>query len=362
MDSRNGASGASPVASDGDAAPSDRFGHLFDLIGDAVVEIELVDTTPVVRTVNEAFETVFGYDREAVLGESLNEFIIPDAPDAQASAFDERTAAGKPNHAIVRRRTATGVRDFLYRGVPYERADGRQFGFAIYSDITEQRTYERHIHVIHRILRHNLRNELTVILGAAAMLDSETDDPAVRERVATIRRHARELAALGKEARTLERVLTGDRRTRSLDVVPFCRQACESVRENTAGEISLDVPDTLRVDGIPELQTAIEGVVENAVVHNTGDPSVRVEARWEPKRIVVEVTDDGPGIPESERTAVFDRGEDITQLQHGSGLGLWLARCAVEVCDGRLEYERAEGLTTVRLILRPGNGESAESA
>ena len=344
------------------AGASDRFGHLFDLIDDAVVEIELVDTTPVVRAVNEAFEDVFGYDRAAVLGESLNRFIIPDAAEGTASSFDERTAAGKANHAIVRRETATGVRDFLYRGVPYERADGRQFGFAIYSDITEQRTYERHIHVIHRILRHNLRNELTVILGAAAMLDAEVDDPAVGERVAKIRRHAQELATLGKEARTLERVLTGDRRTRSLDVVPFCRQACESVRESTAGEITLDAPDTLRVEGIPELQTAIEGLVENAVVHNTDDPHVRVAARWGPKRIVVEITDDGPGIPDSERTAVFGRGEDITQLQHGSGLGLWLARCAVEVCDGRLEYERSEGLTTVRVILRPGRDGGAPPA
>lgn len=341
---------------------SDRFGYLFDLIGDAVVEIELVDTTPVVRTVNEAFEDVFGYDRAEVLGESLNEFIIPDARDAKANSFDERTAAGKPNHALVRRKTATGVRDFLYRGIPYERADGRQFGFAIYSDITEQRTYERHIQVIHRILRHNLRNELTVILGAAAMLDSEIDDPAVRERVAKIRRHARELTTISEEARTLERVLTEDRTTQSIDVVPFCRQACESVRENTDPvEVSLDVPDTLRVDGIPELQTAVEGVVENAVVHNTGEPTVRVAARREPKRTVVEVTDDGPGIPETERTAVFGRGEDITQLRHGSGLGLWLARCAVAVCDGHLEYERAGGLTTVRLILRPADEGSAEA-
>lgn len=351
----NPASGNRPVDGDDAAGPSDRFGHLFDLIDDAVVEIELVETTPVVRTVNEAFEEVFGYDRAAVVGESLNDFIIPDARDGKASAFDERTAAGKHNHAIVRRRTATGVREFLYRGVPYERADGRQFGFAIYSDITEQRTYERHIHVIHRILRHNLRNELTVIMGAAAMLDAETDDPVFRERVAKIRRHARELATLGKEAQTLERVLTEDRRPRSLDVAPFCRQACESVRENAdAAAITLDVPDRLRVEGIPELQTAIEGLVENAVVHPPGEPTVRVEARWEPRRIVVEITDDGPGIPESERLPVFGDLDDITQLQHGSGLGLWLARCAVEVCDGHLEYERAEGLTTVRLILRPG--------
>lgn len=336
------------------SGPSDRFGYLFHLIDDAVVELEFVETKPVVRAVNDAFEELFGYDRERVLDESINEFIIPDTEDEQAISFDERTASGKANHAIVRRRTATGIREFLYRGVPYERADGRQFGFAIYSDITEQRTYERHIQVIHRILRHNLRNELTVVLGATAMLEAEADTPAVRERAAQIRRHAQELSTIGKEAKTLEQLLTKDRNPRSFDIIPLCTQACESVGRSTGVNVAFSGPDTLRVTGVPELQTAIEGLVENAVVHSNDDPQVRVTARWEPKRIIIEITDDGPGIPESERAPVFD-GDDITQLRHGTGLGLWLARCTVEASDGHIEYERTDdGWTVLRLILRPG--------
>ena len=336
------------------ADPSDRFGHLFHLIDDAVVEIEIADTTPVVRAVNAAFEDIFGYDRESVLGNSLNEFIIPDVQDTEATSFDERTAAGKANHAIVQRQTAMGIREFLYRGIPYEREDGRQFGFAIYSDITEQRTYERHIHVIHRILRHNLRNELTVILGAAAMLESHSEDPKIRRRAEQIRQHARNLSTIGKEAQTLERILTADRQPQSLDLVPFCRQACEAVRRNTAGgHISLDAPERLRVSGVPELQTAIEGLIENAVIHNSDEPTVHVRARYETKRIIIEIADDGPGIPDSERAPVFDN-DDITQLQHGTGLGLWLARCIIEVCDGHLEYDRTDdGWTVLRLSLRP---------
>jgi PAS domain S-box-containing protein len=225
-----------------EADPSGRFGRLFNLIGDAVVEIELVDTTPIVRSVNAGFESVFGYDRETVVGTSLNEFIIPEGHDTEATSFDERTAVGKPNHAIVRRQTATGVREFLYRGIPYEGTDGRRFGFAIYSDITEQRTYERHIQVIHRLLRHNLRNELTVILGATEMLESDAERDAVAERAAQIRSHAQNLASLGKEAQVLERVLTGEIEPRPLDLAPLCAQACQSVRQTTSGGVvTLDV-------------------------------------------------------------------------------------------------------------------------
>lgn len=331
---------------------SDRFGHLFDLIGDAVVEIELVDTTPVVRAVNPAFEEIFGYDERSVLGESLNEFIVPERHATDADSFDERTAAGKPNHAIVRRQTATGVREFLYRGVPYEGPNGHRFGFAIYSDITEQRTYERHIQVIHRILRHNLRNELSVIMGTSQLLETETNREDIERRAAQITQHAHELASLGKEAQTLERILTEDRQPEPIDIVPMCTEAVNTVEEHTSGTISLDLPDRLSVSAIPELVTALEALIENGIVHNDDEPVVRLSGEYEPKRAVVEIADNGPGIPESERTPVFDRG-DITQLQHGTGLGLWLARCTVEVCDGHLEYDRTEDdWTVVRMVLR----------
>ncbi|MXR50293.1 PAS domain S-box protein [Halovenus sp. WSH3] len=337
-----------------DDGTADRFGHLFNLIGDAVVEIELVETTPVVRAVNPAFEEVFGYSETQVLGESLNEYIIPDHHETEADTFDERTAAGRQNHAIVRRETATGVREFLYRGVPYEGADGRRFGFAIYSDITEQRTYERHIQVIHRILRHNLRNELSVILSAAQLLEAESDREQIEQRAAQISHHAHELASLGKEAQTLERVLTEDRALEPVDAVSMCTEAAEHLRERLDGTVTVDGAESLQVEAIPELSTAIEALIENGIVHNDDDPTVRVSARYEPKRAVIEIADDGPGIPASERRPVFERG-DITQLQHGTGLGLWLARCTVEICDGQLEYERTEnGWTVVRMVLRPG--------
>jgi PAS domain S-box-containing protein len=332
---------------------SDRFGHLFDLIGDAVVELEFADTTPIVRAVNPAFEEIFGYDRQQVLGESLNDYIIPDSHDTEADFFDERTAAGKSNHAIVRRQTATGLREFLYRGVPYERDDGRRFGFAIYSDITEQRTYERHIKVIHRILRHNLRNELSVILGTAQQLEDDADRDAVQSRAATISRHARELASIGREAQTLEGLLTGDRQPEPTDIVPICTDAAATVRDRTTGTVDLDLPEELRLSVVPELSTALEALIENGLVYNEGDdPTVRVRAGYEPKHAVVEIADNGSGIPESERKPVFERGA-ITQLQHGTGLGLWLARVTTVICDGHLEYERADGWTVVRMVLRP---------
>ena len=125
------------------ATARDRFGHLFDLVQDAVVEFEIVETIPVVRSVNPAFEEVFGYDADAVVGESLNDVIVPDTLARRALSFDRRSADGEYNEATVARETATGIRQFQYRGVPYEH-DGASHALAIYTDVTEQRRREQH--------------------------------------------------------------------------------------------------------------------------------------------------------------------------------------------------------------------------
>jgi PAS domain S-box-containing protein len=335
------------------STPSDRFGYLFDLIGDAVVEFEIREGIPIVRAVNPAFEDVFGYNREDVLGRSLNEFIVPDEKNEQATTFDRRTERGEENFAVVERQTATGVRDFLYRGVPYERADGRQYGFAIYSDITEQRRYERHMRVVHRLLRHDLRNSLSVILGAADQIAVTADDEEIVSFAEQISKHTNQLSSLGEEINTIERVLVGETERTSIDVAAECRHVGgQYPQSGQDGTVTVEASGALSARAVPEFRNAIEALVENGLVHGDDSPRVHVSAYRDSTRVVVVVADNGPGIPEPERASVFD-DRPITQLDHGSGIGLWLVRWIVEGCQGELEYERTrDGWTAIRLLLQ----------
>jgi PAS domain S-box-containing protein len=333
-----------------DSTPEDRFGHLFELIGDAVVEIELVDETPIVRSVNRGFEDAFGYDRDEVLGESLNRFIIPDGDGGRATRFDERTAAGKPNTALVTRETATGPREFLYRGVPYQR-DGAQFGFAIYTDITDERRYERHLEVVHRLFRHDLRNDLQVILGTAARIETRATDPEIERLAATLVDRAEQIAEVGADARIIEQTLLDDREPTPVDVGHLCRRVVAE-RERTEPSTRVDVEATEDVValGVENLRAAIAALVDNAVEH--GGDSVVVSAGETDDAVVVAVADDGPGIPAEFRAPVFENS-DITDLQHSRGLGLWLVRWVVELSGGQLHYYRRDGVTTIEIELTP---------
>jgi len=67
--------------------------------------------------------------------------------------------------------------------------------------------------------------------------------------------------------------------------------------------------------------------------------------------VTVRVADDGPGIPDDE-VAVLTDDRDITQLDHGSGFGLWLVKWVVDSYGGELRFDETDsGGTRVVLTL-----------
>lgn len=330
----------------------DRYGLLFELSKDAVVEVEIVDAIPIVRAVNPAFVEVFGYDREIITGESLNDFIVPEHHRGEATSFDQRTAQGEANWATVERRTADGIREFLYRGVPFD-CDGSRHGLAVYTDITDQRRRERHHQVLHRVLRHNLRNELTRILAATETLLAESTDEFVHEHAQRARNAVTDLEELTVAASRVEDMLGSvPTETEAIDVADMLRELTARYRSPTdETTVTTSLPASLDVRADNRLTAALDALIENAIEHGTSEgaveaATVHIEAQAEGTQAVVAVTDNGPGIPEHERAAIFDE-QPLSQLSHGNGLGLWLAKWVVENYGGKLTYERRGSETTV---------------
>ncbi|WP_137286233.1 GAF domain-containing protein [Halorussus salinisoli] len=119
----------------------DRFAALFENTRDAVVYHDMCDGEPVIRSVNEAFEEVFGYDAESVLGGSLLDCIVPDDSIEEAKRHVEQMRQGEHVDAEVRRETETGTRDFLVRTASVPGDDTG--GYVIYTDITDRKQLER---------------------------------------------------------------------------------------------------------------------------------------------------------------------------------------------------------------------------
>ncbi|MBX0305125.1 PAS domain S-box protein [Haloarcula salinisoli] len=331
----------------------DRFSYLFNNLPDAVVETEFTEDTPLVRSVNPAFTEVFGLDRRTVLDGDLNEYILPPSDDAhrEADRLDERGADGETVQAEIRRRTADGFRDFLFRGVPYRRDDGRVWSFGIYTDITDQKERERRLEVLNRVLRHNLRNDLTVVLGLADELYERTDDETFRSLLERLLGKAEQIASLSDRAREIERsVRRDDADTAPLDVTELVDGVATRYAQQYDASVDISVPEMAVMAGDGRLEQVVGELLENSVEHAGEAPAVSVDVDPSPETVSVTVTDDGPGIPDHELD-VLTGSEPITQLSHGSGLGLWLVIWVTESYGGTVRFENTADGASVTLTL-----------
>ena len=338
-----------------------RFHHLFDLLDDAVVEFEIRGDEPIVRAVNDAFETIFGYQAEYVVGSSLNDYIVPQDGEAEANEFDKQLSDGNANKGVVTRQTVSGTREFFYRGLPAGTEDNQQYGIAIYTDITAEQQARQHLQVLHRVLRHNLRNTLTVIIGMVDQITTQTASERIETAADRIEERAKNLEGVSENARIAENIL-GEPPSGTIVGVGVAANAVVSAARDDWPDVTIttDIETPLPVETGLEIRDALENLVENAIKHNSGQRAVRVTARKQTpihsstrafgQNVIITVEDNGPGIPQHERAVVFDE-EDMTQLKHGSGLGLWVVRWIIESANGTITYDRTDGWTTLEIKL-----------
>lgn len=348
----------------------DRFAQLFEHIPDPVNEVTFVDGEPIIEATNAAFERVFGHEEREIVGESANEILPPATDRETAREIDRRTREDAVASAEVRRQTVSGLRHFLFRGLLHDEDEARAFG--IYTDITEQHRRERRLQVLQRVLRHNLRNEMSIVGGYASLASDGIDDEEAGDHLEIIEDRADALASLSDKVRQIERVFEReDAPLRSVDP----SKSIDAVRRTFDEPIEADVDPSVRVVGDDRIEIALENVIENAIEHGSNathpwDPTVderseidgtdvgpAVEVVCEPCPeepegwVVVRVLDDGPGIPEHERSVVTDE-LDVTQLTHGSGLGLWLVAWVVQSLGGDLSFDDRDprgSVVTIRL-------------
>ncbi|WP_121820164.1 PAS domain S-box protein [Halostella salina] len=326
-----------------------RFEYLFDNIPDAVVEVRFVDGEPVVESVNPAFADVFGYDPTTVIGESINDHILLPDQRSEAVELDRQSERQRVVQREVRRLTADGPRQFLFRGLPYTENGDEVYGFGIYTDITEQQLRQRQLQVLNRVLRHNLRNDLTLVAGYGEEIAARTTDETVAEYAGTLVETVEDLVALSDKAREAEQLVEQEGDGTGVDAVDVVRRVIDTFDRLDGVSIEFDAAGTARVAGDDRIAVAVENLVENAVEH--GEGTVRVTVDPDGERVAVRVADDGPGIPEHEQAVVTGDAE-ITQLQHASGLGLWLVAWIADIYGGHVEFdESARGGAVVSLVL-----------
>jgi PAS domain S-box-containing protein len=364
------------------------FSAFIDEVPDGLL---LVDATGTIRDVNERTVELFKYDVAELLGAPIEQ-LVPDRHETEHVGLREEYLS-----APERRPMGT---DLILLG---ERRDGTTFPvqvslapitegedtyiLASVRDVTERVQFQQQASVLNRILRHNIRNRLNVIQGNVDLLAEEVaairadlealDDedltwpvpetpqvekPPLRQFfedwqsfpdqaaaiLATVQESSDQLLDLAERARQLEETEPSAHGTEPHDVAATVREAVAVVDSEGLTVEANDVES--RVFGFDRdaLSIVLHELLSNAVEHGATD-QLWIRGQVEEDHYVLEVEDDGAGIPDVELETIQSLQEG--QLQHGLGLGLWVSKWFVSRMDGDLDFETTDTGTVVSVRL-----------
>ncbi|MCX7013606.1 MAG: ATP-binding protein [Candidatus Sumerlaeota bacterium] len=186
---------------------------------------------------------------------------------------------------------------------------------------------------------HEIKNPLSAIRGAAQALLQRPQDEGRAELAAIIAQETNRLDALVNEFLAFSQETRLDLApTRVDDLVAKTLRLCRMRADFWEIETTADAADGLPAILADEekLHQALLNLIGNAAEALSGRGAIAVRAAREGDWIVVEVSDDGPGVSEEVRARLFE--PFFTTKPRGVGLGLAISRKIVEAHGGRLDY------------------------
>jgi signal transduction histidine kinase len=184
-----------------------------------------------------------------------------------------------------------------------------------------------------------------VLYAQAGRLEQyASDDEEIAEIAAAVQRTGETFSDTHEQIRILQTLIGEEPDRRAMDITAVVDECVAEVREEfPQATFETDLPESQSVLGGEFISTALTELLENAVVHATDSAprvTVSVTAGGD-GAVVLTVSDNGSGVPDHEREVVL--GETpITQLDHASGIGLWLVRWIVDAYDGEFDIDENE--------------------
>jgi signal transduction histidine kinase len=191
---------------------------------------------------------------------------------------------------------------------------------------------------------HELRGPVS---GAKAVIEDVAGDPSLdAEHRRKLDHASQELRYLYELAEEALRWFLGDVAPPRdpVDLVRVARDAAESssVEAGEQRTVVFSCGPVIVLGDHNQLRAALSNIVRNALLYSPRESRVEISVARKGQRATIAVKDNGPGIARDERRAIFEpflRGSAAEAAPTGKGLGLFLARSAIESHDGLLQVE-----------------------
>jgi PAS domain S-box-containing protein len=383
-----------------------RFRDLVEAAPDGIFEVEQDGT---IIVVNAAAERMFGYPREELLGQLVEELI----PNAARSAHRQHRARYSQHPAI--RSMGIGLKLLALRKdgstfpvdislSPIRSAQGSRV-IAIVRDITDRKQAEAEINALqlqftvslaeanrqlelrnreveraNRLkseflasMSHELRTPLHTIIGFSDLLAEELKGPlneTQRRFVEHIRNDSRHLLELISDTLDLSKIEAGrlNLHPEEFGVSRALAEWLEKLRAlaNNKNQTVVEKhsPDLVVFADPLRLKEIVYNLVSNAIKFTANGGTITVEAQYVEIGTLFRVTDNGIGIPESEHAAIFDKfyqlGATTKGVREGTGLGLAITKSLVEMHGGEIRVHSKPGVGSVFEFTLPARKAESE--
>jgi signal transduction histidine kinase/transcriptional regulator with GAF, ATPase, and Fis domain len=258
--------------------------------------------------------------------------------------------------------------------LPVVTASGEPEAWAlVFRDVTEAHALAQAREVITETIIHDLRSPLSAILGSLDMIADELSAPSepsidfVLKATEVAQRGSQRINNLVESLLEIARLQTG-----KLDLVRTpvnlraLTQATLTDYVTAANEYDLRLIEAIPPDLPPvwgdtaKLARVIANLVDNAIKFTPSGGEICLDAaRWTDGRVILRVSDTGPGVPPEYRAQIFERFTQVPGRRgrrRGTGLGLTFCQLVVEGLDGEIWVEPRPGGGSVFALTLPSVG------
>ncbi|WP_459843745.1 HAMP domain-containing sensor histidine kinase [Halanaerocella petrolearia] len=241
------------------------------------------------------------------------------------------------------------------QAAPVEEKTDKLWGVIILvRDVTEIRKLDEMRRLFVANVSHELKTPLTAVRGyLEAILDGVIDDEQLEEEY--LRRVLREtdrMSELVTNILDLSRLQSGQMEfeLEEVDLISLIESVVVNLESRLKDrDVTTNMPHSLIIETDPrKLEEVVINLLSNAIKFTTADGNIEIKVISKDDEIVVEVIDDGVGIPKTELPYIWERFHQVDRArcpdEEGTGLGLAIVKEIVEGLDGEITVESTEGV------------------
>ena len=206
----------------------------------------------------------------------------------------------------------------------------------------ELEIHREHIKLINQILRHDIRNNLTVINSAVRLFLKD----GTKNLIHAIQANVSKSLSLINSMQEIEKFMDSNKKVKLIDLRKVINRVAES---HFDFDIDITVTGKAVVLADEALSSVFDNLINNAIAHGKAD-KINIEIKKEDKGCEVRVSDNGFGIPDEIKDKLFEEGFTFGDEGH-AGLGLYIVKKTMDSYGGSVFIENNHPKGTIFILM-----------